>query len=162
MSEASTGPGARSPAETDPGLPGPGRPGWVGRFLAARGRVRRSRGGTITWKVVVTVVGVAVIIAGVVMLAVPGPGWATVLLGLAILSTEFEWAARWRRWVVRRLTGAAHRVQGFPRWLRVVTWALVGLGLLALGYLTLVVVGVPDWVPEGLREALRGWPLVRG
>lgn len=162
MSEASTGPGVSAPPDMDPALPGPGRPGWVGRFLAARGRVRRSRGGTVTWKVVVTVVGVVVIVAGIVMLVTPGPGWATILLGLAILSTEFEWAARCRRWVVRRLTDAAHRVQSFPRWLRVVTWGLVGLLLVALGYLTLVVVGVPDWVPEGLRDTLRSWPLVRG
>lgn len=162
MSEASSGPGVRTPADPPPAPHEPGRPGWVGRFLAARGRIHRSRGGHVTWKVVVTVVGVAVIVAGVAMLALPGPGWATILLGLAILSTEFEWAARWRRAVVRRLTAAAHRVGGFPRWLRVLTWALIGLGLLALGYATLVVVGVPDWTPPGLRDALRDWPFIRG
>jgi uncharacterized protein (TIGR02611 family) len=162
MSEAPTEPTVRTPGEPVPPLDAPRRPGWVGRFLAARGRVRRSRGGTVTWKVAVTAVSVVVIIAGIVMLAVPGPGWATILLGLAILSTEFEWAARWRRAVVRWLTAAAHRVQGFPRWLRVVTWALVAVGLVALMYATLVVVGVPEWVPEGPREAVRGWPLIRG
>jgi hypothetical protein len=38
----------------------------------------------------------------------------------------------------------------------------VAVGLVALMYATLVVVGVPEWVPEGPREAVRGWPLIRG
>jgi uncharacterized protein (TIGR02611 family) len=158
----STVPTVRAPDGGGQGSHAERRPGWVGRFLSARGRVRRSRGGTVTWKVAVTAVSVVVIIAGIVMLAVPGPGWATILLGLAILSTEFEWAARWRRAVVRWLTSAAHRVRGFPRWLRVVSWVLVAVCLVALMYATLVVVGVPEWVPEGPREAVRDWPLVRG
>jgi uncharacterized protein (TIGR02611 family) len=138
------------------------RPEWVSRFLAARGRVRRSRGGHVTWKVAVAVVGSAVTLAGLVMLATPGPGWAGILLGLAILSTEFEWAARSRRAVVRRLTAGAHRVRGFPRWLAVLTVAAVVLLLVLVGYGTLAVLGVPDWVPAGVRDTVRSWPLVRG
>lgn len=40
----------------------------------------------------VAVVGVILILAGVVMLIIPGPGILTIVLGLALLATEFSWA----------------------------------------------------------------------
>ena len=45
-------------------------------------------------RVAVTVVGFVVILAGIAMLVLPGPGWAAIFLGLAILSTEYVWAQR--------------------------------------------------------------------
>ncbi len=36
--------------------------------------------------------GFALLGAGVLMLALPGPGWLTIALGLAMLATEFAWA----------------------------------------------------------------------
>ena len=39
-------------------------------------------------------VGFLLLTAGVAMLALPGPGWATIAAGLAILATEYEWARR--------------------------------------------------------------------
>jgi uncharacterized protein (TIGR02611 family) len=47
-----------------------------------------------TYRVVVGVVGLAVLAAGIVAIPYPGPGWAIVFVGLAILATEFEWAHR--------------------------------------------------------------------
>ncbi|WP_304455555.1 PGPGW domain-containing protein [Nocardiopsis sp. YSL2] len=44
------------------------------------------------WRVLVGTVGAVVILAGLVMMVFPGPGIASVLLGLVILSTEFRWA----------------------------------------------------------------------
>lgn len=40
------------------------------------------------------VVGFTVLLAGVVMLVTPGPGWVAIALGLAILAAEFVWARR--------------------------------------------------------------------
>ncbi|WP_017597949.1 PGPGW domain-containing protein [Nocardiopsis lucentensis] len=48
----------------------------------------------LTWRVVVTTVAVLVIVAGLVMMVFPGPGAASVVLGLFILSSEFHWARR--------------------------------------------------------------------
>jgi uncharacterized protein (TIGR02611 family) len=138
------------------------RPAWVSRFLSARGRVHRSRGGHVTWKAVVAAVGTVVVLAGVVMLVTPGPGWAAILLGLAILSTEFEWAARSRRAVVRRLTAGAHRVRSFPSWLAALTVIALVVLVAIVGYATMAALGVPEWVPAGVRDPLRSWPLVRG
>lgn len=43
----------------------------------------------LTYKVLVTVVGVTVVLAGIAMLVLPGPGWLAIFLGLGILGTEF-------------------------------------------------------------------------
>ena len=39
-------------------------------------------------------VGFTLLVAGLVMLVTPGPGWVTIALGLAVLAAEFVWARR--------------------------------------------------------------------
>ncbi len=64
-------------------------------------------------RVIVLAVGIICIIAGAIMLVLPGPGWATIFLGLAILATEFERAERFRSRLLKRLQRA---IKGFtPR-----------------------------------------------
>ena len=48
-------------------------------------------------RVVVFVIGTTVILMGVVMLVLPGPGTLGIIAGLAILATEFVWARRFLR-----------------------------------------------------------------
>lgn len=36
--------------------------------------------------------GFGLLLAGIVMLVIPGPGWLTIAAGLAILAAEFRWA----------------------------------------------------------------------
>lgn len=48
-------------------------------------------------KIIVLVVGVTVLLLGVAMLVLPGPGWVTIFIGLAILATEFAWA----KWMLK-------------------------------------------------------------
>jgi len=50
----------------------------------------------------VTVAGLGLLAGGVVMLVLPGPGLAVILLGLAVLATEYDWAARLLAEVRRR------------------------------------------------------------
>ena len=47
-------------------------------------------------QVVVSVLGILIILVGVVLLFIPGPGTVVIIGGLAVLGTEFE---RPRRWV---------------------------------------------------------------
>ena len=42
----------------------------------------------------VFLVGTTLLIAGAAMLVLPGPGIAVMLLGLVVLSAEFQWAQR--------------------------------------------------------------------
>ena len=46
----------------------------------------------IFWRLTILLVGVALLVAGVAMLVLPGPGWAAIFLGLVILGSEFAWA----------------------------------------------------------------------
>lgn len=45
-----------------------------------------------TKRIVVLVVGLALVAGGLVMLVLPGPGILVVVAGLAVLATEFAWA----------------------------------------------------------------------
>ena len=58
-------------------------------------------------------VGSSVVVAGVAMLVLPGPGWAAIFLGFAILATEFAFAERVRNWLVQVLKRLIARAQ---RW----------------------------------------------
>ncbi|MBZ5496535.1 MAG: PGPGW domain-containing protein [Acidobacteriia bacterium] len=47
---------------------------------------------SLTKRIAKIVIGFALLLAGLVMLVTPGPGWVTIAVGLALLSTEFRWA----------------------------------------------------------------------
>lgn len=54
-------------------------------------------------KPLVLVLGILVVIVGIILLPLPGPGWAIIFLGFAILATEFEPAERVRDFLIRVL-----------------------------------------------------------
>lgn len=101
----------------------------------------------LTYRIAVGVIGAAVVVLGIVLIPLPGPGWLIVFGGLAILATEFVWA--------ERLLGyARRRVHAWTQWVTdqsLLVRALIGLlGLvfvlaLAAGYLALY--GTPGWLP---------------
>jgi uncharacterized protein (TIGR02611 family) len=64
-----------------------------------------------TWRVVVLVIGLALVAAGLVMLVIPGPGIAAILAGLALLATEFDWARRLLAHARRRFNAARDQVR---------------------------------------------------
>lgn len=55
----------------------------VARFIRQSGK-----------RIAVSIAGFAVLIAGVVLLVLPGPGLVLILVGLGILSSEYVWAQR--------------------------------------------------------------------
>lgn len=57
-----------------------------------RDRLRERRMVNFAYRIVVGVVGTVVLCAGIIAIPYPGPGWAIVFLGLAILATEFRFA----------------------------------------------------------------------
>jgi uncharacterized protein (TIGR02611 family) len=86
--------------------------------------VRAHRTGRVALRTAIAVLGGAVVVVGIVLIPLPGPGWLIVLAGLAILAVEFVWARHllrftrdrlllWTAWVgrqswtVRILIGAA-------------------------------------------------------
>lgn len=64
------------------------------RVRALRERIRERRSLDTAWRVGVFTLGSTLVLAGAIMFVFPGPGFATVILGLVVLATEFAWASR--------------------------------------------------------------------
>jgi uncharacterized protein (TIGR02611 family) len=47
-----------------------------------------------TKRIVVLVIGLALVLGGIALLVLPGPGLLVIIAGLAVLATEFAWAER--------------------------------------------------------------------
>jgi uncharacterized protein (TIGR02611 family) len=56
-------------------------------------------------------VGGIVLIAGIVLTPLPGPGLLLIFVGLSILASEFFWARQAREWARRKLRAARRRVE---------------------------------------------------
>jgi uncharacterized protein (TIGR02611 family) len=78
-------------------------------FRRWREQIARYRTLHITWQITVLTTGAAIICAGLAMLVLPGPGWAAIFVGLAVLSTEFLWAERLLSWTKQQARRAAKR-----------------------------------------------------
>ena len=70
-------------------------------------------------RIVIAVIGTSVVLLGVAMLVLPGPGLLTIVGGLAILGLEFAFAKRWleriKHTTKKTLDEAKRRVRRQPR-----------------------------------------------
>lgn len=64
------------------------------RIRAFRERIRHRRTLDTAWRVTVFALGATLLVLGLIMFVVPGPGFATIILALVILGSEFAWATR--------------------------------------------------------------------
>jgi uncharacterized protein (TIGR02611 family) len=81
----------------------------ISNFIEWMKKVLRVLPHPVRW-VTTVLLGFAVMIIGLIMVPLPGPGWLVVFAGLAILSLEFVWAQeavkngeQWLEKIVRRL-----------------------------------------------------------
>ncbi|GLZ33414.1 TIGR02611 family protein [Lentzea sp. NBRC 105346] len=106
---------------------------------------RRNPALNLAYRIGVGVVGGLVLIAGILMIPYPGPGWLVVFFGLAILATEFEWAGRVLKFAKRYYDAWVDWLKRQPLWLRLVVLAGTGLVVLATLYLLNVFSLVGGW-----------------
>lgn len=64
------------------------------RWARWRDRLRDRPRAELGYRILVGVVGLAILAVGIVAIPYPGPGWAIVFIGLGVLATEFNWARR--------------------------------------------------------------------
>jgi len=64
----------------------------VARFIGRNGK-----------RILITIAGTLVVLVGLILVPLPGPGWLIVFGGLAILATEYVWAQRLLRYARRRV-----------------------------------------------------------
>ncbi|MYS92812.1 MULTISPECIES: TIGR02611 family protein [Streptomyces] len=93
----------------------------------------------VSWQVGIFIIGLAVVVAGIIMLPLPGPGWVVIFGGMAIWATEFVWAQLVLRWTKRKVTEAAQRALDPKVRRRNIILTTIGLVIVA------VLVGIYLW-----------------
>jgi uncharacterized protein (TIGR02611 family) len=78
-------------------------------------------------KIIVTILGWLVLLAGIIMIPYPGPGWATVFAGLAILAREYTWAHNVLKHARARYDAWAQWLSRQPIYVRAIFFALTTL-----------------------------------
>jgi uncharacterized protein (TIGR02611 family) len=118
-------------------------------------KIRANPTGRILLKIGIGFLGTLVIALGIILIPFPGPGWAIVILGLAIWAIEFSWARK-------LLTFTKRQVQSWTKWVGRCSWptrSVIGvagglfIGVIVWGSVKLSF-GV-DLIAEG-REWLAG------
>ena len=98
-------------------------------------KIRASPTAHLALKIGIAVLGALVIALGIVLIPFPGPGWAIVILGLAIWAVEFAWAKELLQFTKRYL-------QTWTRWIAARPWPVrVVIGLVGLFFVGVVVWG---------------------
>jgi hypothetical protein len=111
-------------------------------------------------KLAITVLGWFLVVAGIVLLAIPGPGLLILLAGLVVLANEYTWADRFVEPVRRRAHHAAEESVA-ATW-RIVATVLGGLWLFGLGVLWWLDPRIPRLWILGPELPLGGWPTGSG
>jgi uncharacterized protein (TIGR02611 family) len=123
-----------------------------------RRRIRSNPHSHLIYRMAVGVLGLVIVVIGLIMVPFPGPGWLVVFLGIALWSSEFEWAQR-----LLRL--ARHTLHAWTQWLMPQPWWVKGLAFLvtvaavaAVFWLLFLISGVPGFVPDNVEKWLTKVP----
>lgn len=100
----------------------------------------------------VAVIGFTVLTIGIIAIPYPGPGWAIVFLGLAILASEFAWAHRLLRYARRRYDAVMAWFTRRSRWIQALGVAFTATIVVA----TMWLLGVVHW-SAGLVGIEQAW-----
>lgn len=116
----------------------------------------------LTTKVVVTLVGSVVLLAGIVMIFTPGQGILAIILGLAILATEYAWAERWLKKARDKATEAKRRAQQMDPKVRRRRFLLAGVATLVVVGAFVAYLAAYDWPVFAVDswdwvQSLAGW-----
>jgi uncharacterized protein (TIGR02611 family) len=93
------------------------------------------------YRIAVATIGLVVLAVGVLAIPYPGPGWAIVFVGLAILATEFDWARRLLAYTRRRYDKVMAWFRRQGRWVQAMGAAFTGAIVVA----TLWLLGALGW-----------------
>ena len=103
------------------------------RFVeAVKERRERHRKRSRVVRAAVALAGFVVVLAGLAMIPLPGPGLLIVAAGLAILALEFAWAERWLERTIEQVDAAGDKVKRASRAQQVILGLLVVLALAAV------------------------------
>lgn len=64
-----------------------------------RAAIKRRPWLDVVYRVVITALGAIIVIVGLILVPLPGPGWLIVFIGLTVLGSEYHWARRLLGWL---------------------------------------------------------------
>ena len=114
------------------------------RWARWRDRLRTRPAAEFGYRIAVAIIGLAVLAVGIIAIPYPGPGWAIVFVGLAILATEFDWARRWLSYARDRYDKVMDWFHRQGRFVQI----LGGLFTALIVAVTLWLLGALDWTGE--------------
>ena len=129
---------------------------WMRWVRARRESIRRRPGAYRIYRIVVGIVGGAIVIGGLGLIPLPGPGWVIVFLGLAVLATEFTWAARLEKFAREQVSAWTHWLGEQSIAVRILVGLLTFVFVVALFYGLFALTGVPGWIPDAWIPDLPG------
>jgi uncharacterized protein (TIGR02611 family) len=120
-----------------------------------RRKIRENPHQLFVYRLLVAIGGLLLVCLGFVSGPLPGPGGIPlVLLGLAVWSSEFEWANR----LMGRFKHGLRRYRSWSPRGKIAFW-LIFFGCCAMvGYAYLLLLGVPTWAPGPLESLLQRLP----
>jgi uncharacterized protein (TIGR02611 family) len=120
-----------------------------------RRKIRQDKRKLAVYRIAVALLGLLLVALGFVSGPIPGPGGIPlVLLGLAVWSSEFEWAHQVMQWFKAEL----HRYRTWSRAKKILFWVAFFGCCGVLGYLCLLTLGPPGWLPGSVDVLLQRLP----
>ena len=110
------------------------------------------------YRIVVGVVGLVIVVIGLIMVPLPGPGWLVVFMGLALWASEFVWAQRLLRRARRTLEGWNTWLMAQPWWVKGLTLLVTVAAVAAIFWLLFLIGGVPGYLPDSVEQWLKMVP----
>lgn len=105
------------------------------------------------YRLLVGGIGTLIVLIGLVLVPLPGPGWLIVIIGLFIISSEFHWARHILHFVRDKVEKWTHWIMAQPIWVRWTVGAVTAAFVAFVVWAVLKVIGLPHWVPQ--LEVLR-------
>lgn len=81
-----------------------------------RAAIKRRPWLDVVYRVVITVLGAVIVIVGLILVPLPGPGWLIVFIGLTVLGSEYHWARRLLGWLRNTLARFWERWRAWRAW----------------------------------------------
>jgi uncharacterized protein (TIGR02611 family) len=122
------------------------------RKLRARSHTR------LAYRIAVFFLGLLLVVGGLALVPLPGPGWLIVIFGLIVWASEFERAESVLHWLRRQLYNWNDWLQRQAIWVKSAVALLTAAAVAGFFYAILWLSGVPTYLPDGLESWLAGIP----